>query len=282
MTDSQSSPSASEDRGWAAAFTIDLRDGRDVLAVPDAYARSATIVYRGVANLGWPLDTAIYRRVSRSRRQPAGEPEIAAEERELLHGARRLRLDRSDGFEMTDLELLAVLQHQGAATRLLDVSFNAMISLWFATEDRTQEEFDAGLFAFDVTGRELSAEHEDEPIANLVAQPSFHLWRPPPVEARIRAQQGAFIFGRVPDPVPSQTCLDLGIEQWLGSEHDSASVGNADPAAVRESGQRPPFGVFRIPAEAKPRLREFLDRLLGYNAETLYPDLAGYAQARRA
>lgn len=270
MTDSRKA--IPDDPGWAAAFTFDLRDGRDVLAVPDAYARDATIVYRGVANLNWSLDTALYRRVSRSRRQPAGEAEVAREERELLDGARRLRLDRRDGFEMTDLELLAVLQHQGAATRLLDVSFNAMISLWFATEDRTQDDDDAGLFAFDVTGRELPPEREDDPIGDLVAEPSFHLWRPPPVEVRIRAQQGAFIFGRVPDPVPAQTCLDLGIDRWL----------DAEPDPFPSPTNRPPFGVFRIPAEAKPRLREFLDRLLGYNAETLYPDLAGYAQARRA
>lgn len=173
VTTPASAPSGSGDEGWAAALTIDLRDGRDVLAVPNATSRISTIVYHGVANLIWSLDTALFRRVSRYRRLSVGEAEVAREERVLLDGARRLQFDRRDGFEMSDLELLAVLQHQGAATRLLDVSFNAMISLWFATEDRTQDEYDAGLFAFDVTGRELSPARQDEPIEDLVAEPSF-------------------------------------------------------------------------------------------------------------
>lgn len=257
------------DHPWAASFVLDLRDGADLTdAVRDAGDRPRTFMWRGVANLAWPLDTGLFRRVSRHRSQPAGEAEVAAEEARLLEGARRLQFDRRGGFRLTDLELLASLQHHGAATRLLDVSANAMISMWFATEDRTQDDVDGALFAIDVTNRELPPDRETGPIGDLVSDQQVWLWRPPPVEDRIRVQQGAFIFSGVPDPLPTQTSLALELTSW--SEATTGSTSDR------------PLVAFRIPADAKPRLRTFLATLLGYDAESLYPDLPGYANARRA
>lgn len=266
-------PHPDGDPVWSDRFVVDITRGEDLAEQVGVSALSGrTLVWRGVANMAWPLDTALYRRVSRHRTVPVGESDVAREEQSLLAGARRLLFDRRDGFRLSDLELLASLQHHGAATRLLDVSHNAMVSMWFATEDRTQDDADGALFAIDVTGRELPHERSTDPLPDLLVDPGLWLWRPPPVEERIRVQQGAFILSPVPDPVPAETSLALHLADWPGL----SSGPGGDPLTS------PPLGVFRIPAAIKPRLREFLRTLLGYDAESLYPDLPGYARARRA
>lgn len=112
------------------------------------------------------------------------------------------------------------MQHYGAPTRLVDVTFNAYIGLWFAVEEkvglapngRSYDEMDGRLFAFDVTKRVLTPggdraswePDEDLPWARLVgadldewsAVPAA--WIPSPFERRIAAQQGGFLLGGVP------------------------------------------------------------------------------------
>ncbi|MFD3232234.1 FRG domain-containing protein [Rahnella aceris] len=40
---------------------------------------------------------------------------------------------------MTDFELLAKFQHHGAVTRLIDVSRNMLVALWFACRSQTDK-----------------------------------------------------------------------------------------------------------------------------------------------
>ena len=54
-------------------------------------------------------------------------------ERELLNEARLGGHDNHGSGRLTDLELLAALQHFGAATRLLDFTLDALLATWFAS-----------------------------------------------------------------------------------------------------------------------------------------------------
>lgn len=53
----------------------------------------------------------------------------------LLDDARIRGFDHHDGMQLCDLELLALLQHNGAATHLLDLSRDVTTPLWFAASE---------------------------------------------------------------------------------------------------------------------------------------------------
>ena len=90
------------------------------------------LLYRGLANADWEVESSAYRRIKES--QGASLPPIVFQnyiaqllESAGLHGFRERQL--------SDLELMAELQHYGAATCLIDFTTNALIALWFACEE---------------------------------------------------------------------------------------------------------------------------------------------------
>jgi FRG domain len=84
---------------------------------------------------------------------PPDEGKLAAEEEKLLKFAHQWGLHNGSRGRLSILEQLATLQHFGAPTRLIDVSLNAYIGLWFATEEKwvngelAYEDSDGRLFA---------------------------------------------------------------------------------------------------------------------------------------
>jgi FRG domain len=89
-----------------------------------------TWLFRGHGDAAFDLIPAI-------GRQPSAAAYRLADEKILLedfvHEAKRYL--EADGF--TELEWLAVAQHHGLPTRLLDWSANPMVAAWFATEDES-------------------------------------------------------------------------------------------------------------------------------------------------
>ena len=52
--------------------------------------------------------------------------------KDLIKEARRQGHDQKNGQQLSDLELLAELQHFRAATCLIDFTRSALVALWFA------------------------------------------------------------------------------------------------------------------------------------------------------
>jgi hypothetical protein len=104
--------------------------------------------WRGQASIDWMLDPSLVRRYRR-RAEPGNAPQISEAglrslERELIERARAAGL----AGNLCELELLARLQHHGAATRLLDCSRNAFVALWFA--GRWEPDRDGVLLGFEL------------------------------------------------------------------------------------------------------------------------------------
>ena len=57
----------------------------------------------------------------------------------LLKKCRLKNYDKREQKQLDDLELLADLQHHGAATCLIDFTRNALIALWFACKRSDDE-----------------------------------------------------------------------------------------------------------------------------------------------
>ncbi|MEG3133068.1 FRG domain-containing protein [Rouxiella sp. T17] len=60
-------------------------------------------------------------------------------ERELLPIACHQGYGYENGRKLSDFKLLAKLQHHGAATRLIDVSRNMLVALWFECRSKTDQ-----------------------------------------------------------------------------------------------------------------------------------------------
>ena len=178
--------------------------------------------------------------------------------RDLLDRARRVaaygQSDRSD----SPLQLLARLQHFGAATALLDFTYSPLVALWFASEDASRD----GKVFFVSHGPPNTAfvteKLAGQDIANILSRtqdatgPGYLLWEPlvaGDAALRILGQRSVFVIGR---PV-----VDEG-------QVDAVEIGAAD----------------------KKPLRAELEQV-DLSERTIYRDLVGFCQleganARRA
>jgi hypothetical protein len=143
---------------------------------------------------------------------------------------------------VSEWECLALAQHHGLATRLLDWTWNPLVALFFAVSDDDQEEgavyaWPSGSF---VTGKRFAE------VSHVMT------YEPRPFDRRIAAQQGVFTY----HPQPTAA---------LEPAHIYVSANN-------------PFGTnlveIIVPAHTKTMVIRDL-HVLGINKATLFPDLEG-------
>lgn len=199
------------------------------------------------------------------RRQASVQLEKALVQYEttLIDEARLVGHGFFGGRELSDLELLAVLQHHGAATRLLDLSKNVFVALYFACADHPN---DYGLLVgFDtkITGNVTTEADLRKPIQRLLRESRGNsmTWAPRHLFERMRVQQSFFIFSQV-------TLSRWGSLALTGPEEpDAASASHSDltvvaiPPALKSDG-------------ARMRARG----LFGYDGKSLFPDLEGFSR----
>lgn len=265
--------------------------------------RTVQYAWRGVVNAGWPLHSALYRRMHWTFPARTEERHLSQLEGDILADAHRWGLHYLERAHLPILYELAMLQHFGTPTRLLDVTFNPLIALYFAVEDQRDEraqavhaDRDGRLFIFDVSSRLINERSSEERLwEEAFARPwsstnpaidgwstSTWAWRPAPIEPRFAAQAGGFLFGGVPA---------TGGGAWPktpaggGGNWRIAEVRECTSVAVRfhrlepGSGRPPndPTFTVRVPASAKAQIREDLRRWFDIEARSVYPDHPGFA-----
>ena len=153
-----------------------------------------------------------------------------------------------------DLEWLAVAQHHGLPTRLLDWTWSPLVAAYFATEAGGivgGEGTDAAIYA--IHGfRQIDAREEREmwkgEIPTPFEFPHVRVYDPPHISPRIPAQQGAFTVHN--DPQNSLTADESKgqmLEKWI------------------------------IPSKHCYRIKHRLD-VCAINRASLFPDLDGLAR----
>jgi hypothetical protein len=253
--------------------------------------------WRGVVDATFPLHSSLYRRLLWKREaagitNPPDESALAEAEGEILAETHRWGLHNGPQGRLSILSQLAALQHFGAPTRLIDVTLNAYIGLWFAVEK--DDDRDGRLFAIDITSKLINEQADLREWEDRTDRPWSHFdhdrwtgetfaWKPPPFERRISAQNGAFLFAGVPKTRPGfQVPKRPGRRTWPQAQVRRATslplrLHKADSRAggVRAGGA--PAYTFRIAASAKPIIRQRLEAMFGYAHRTIYPDLPGFA-----
>jgi hypothetical protein len=136
-------------------------------------------------------------------------------------------------------ELLAIAQHHGLPTRLLDWTHNPLAALYFAVEARP--ETDGRFYALRALKRASENQSTGSPFALTHAAKYHPSW----VTPRLRAQEGLFVA------TPN---LEIPLDDRLRGDWRIESM--------------------RIPAHRKSSLRYQLYRL-GVHASSLFPDVDG-------
>ena len=264
--------------------------------------------WRGLVNADWPLHSSLYRRLIWTRSgtaSPPDEAKLLSEEKKILARVHQWGLHHGRFGRLSILHQLALLQHYGAPTRLIDVTFNPYIGLWFAVEQKwqnaaeVQADKDARLYAIDVTDRLINENNalrkwEDSllvPWSNL-DQEVHHEWRsktfawkPPHIEARLAAQNGGFLLGGVPysgtqdAPIQWTKKVNGGGYWGIRTVRRITSVSLRRHKLPRDGGTVADNAVFsiRIKASAKASIRERLERQFGYTHSVMYPDFTGFS-----
>lgn len=144
-----------------------------------------------------------------------------------------------DGDDLTDLQRLSVLQHQGAATGLLDFTENPLVALWFACTKSAGK--DAKIFMLDIGDPQVARDSRKLEDPFDAGQMVVYYEPPRSLGARIIAQQSVFVI-----------CNPLLPDRHLESVN--------------------------VPQKSKEPLKAYLERL-GLSRTKLFADIPGLAAA---
>lgn len=262
--------------------------------------QSRTYAWRGQSNAMWRLSSSLFRYLDDDG-QETDEDSVRAAELSILDEARRWGLGRDLGASATDMHLLAMLQHHGVPTRLIDVTSNPMTALWFALEDqilwegKRKKRAPGVLFAIDVTGENWyetfqhtegqTALHIENPLAASYEQAlaksaeDQKLFRAFPAlpDERMRAQEGFFVGSAVPRRHSAPGVMGF---RPNGSAPGAEKLKNLSRLGARTRG-RPasvPFCAIVIPPAVKDKIREPLKRTYNRRRRVLFPDVDGFRE----
>jgi len=108
-----------------------------------------------------------------------------------------------------DLEWLALLQHMGVPTRLIDFTPNPLIATFFASE--SHDEVEGRLFGILIpkTNSPLGEEAASRFEINSLKQGEVRLWKPPvALSPRVAVQSGVFALSKLPSTSPRRLVQD--------------------------------------------------------------------------
>ena len=146
---------------WASPAGPDQYMIRELLrAVWDLhamYGEDSPWLWRGQASGTFALEPAMHTRVR--RHATLDDANVWPFTTGLIEAARAADLDVHEGTTLPDLALLALLQHHGAATPLLDVTLDPVVGLYMAivSPSRADDTKPGALFAIRRPDRELSS-----------------------------------------------------------------------------------------------------------------------------
>lgn len=153
-----------------------------------------------------------------------------------------------------DWDLLALAQHHGLPTRLLDWTYSSLVALWFAISESPQKN-DKGKYENGVVWI-LNAEVSDfrtdtekyGPLSNRITK----IFRPKVVSRRISVQAGAFTVHKINE---GGKIIKFETHKRYGNK----------------------LTKIIIPNTQFPSLRKSLN-ILGINNQTVFPDLDGFCK----
>ncbi|MDY4350749.1 FRG domain-containing protein [Pectobacterium brasiliense] len=231
-----------------------------MLTAQHAGKRMNVYMWRGQGVIDWAIHSSAYRRIYRTKKRPIDERDMRYYEHILLKRARHQGYGFEQGRVLSDFELLAKLQHHGAATRLVDFSRNLLVALWFACRsDPEQTGLLFGIHTNTVEG--LEGETEDRGYEEIFdnskegSTERVKSWQPPVITKRIAAQSAQFLYSEVCGHTMGSLAFDKSPETFL---------------------------AFAITPEMKKNILLLLQGTFDIHQITMFPDIDGFSFANSA
>ena len=209
-------------------------------------------LFRGVSKDCYKIEASAYRRLKTNKTAAR----LLKVNQELIEKAKGRGHDQKNGQQLTDLELLAELQHFGAATCLIDFSHNALVALWFACQQSSKGKQKNGkvfavncdnLARFKTVTPDLLEKKIDH-FFNLDEHGRYLLyqWEPKFQNNRIIAQHSVFVFGDAQIEAEAECVILQSSKQEILKSLDQLSD-------ITEASMYPDFdGFARLHAHDKP------------------------------
>ena len=256
----ESGLAANPERGvWYITYYIKtLNEFMEWASQFDSGENSKQYLFRGVSSADYRIDASAYRRIKKGRNndehQDGDFEKFLQINKDLIREARFRGHDRKDGRKLEELEVLAEFQHYGAATFLMDFTYNALVALWFACKESSKDnskdgkvvavapndpKFIGGTQEFSVITLDFLQKKIDE---FSLDNRKLYQWQPRQQQnERILAQQSIFLFGVLEIEInPDEECL--------------------------------------VDRNSKENIRESLRGIYGITEDMLFPDFDGFAR----
>ena len=215
--------------------------------------------FRGQADKNWQLHSGATRRLIKHHKNITTAPnfeKIYANYHSdiLIKPARTNGFDIDNGYRISDLQLLAKLQHFEAATGLLDFTWNSLVALWFACKDN--ENCDGKVFVINLRDplrfRQVPNETEKQSVESIFLPGDdagkLLYWEAKihgEAAARILRQRSVFVIGR--------PLIPANVVQYV-----------------------------EIEASDKAEIKKELEDIFDINEHTLFMDIHGFSVGNKA
>ncbi len=166
--------------------TLEIEKFEELLEAFESQKAGQNFVYRGVSNTSYDLITSLGRCES-----AMGKP-IDRLEARLIKLFKESSIPYLEHKPNNELEWLAVAQHYGLPTRLLDWSYNPLVATYFAVESNPN--IDSAIYILSGCSTIQTPDKTSPYKLDRV-----YKYRPPYISARIQNQAGLFTVHHEPD-----------------------------------------------------------------------------------
>lgn len=254
------------------------------------------VVWRGLPDSSFKVVSTLVRALE-TEGVDVTEENLRQREVEILQVARDWDIGLSEHGSVTDLHLLAMLQHHGAPTRLIDVTYNPLTALWFACSDAEKMDVPGVLVVLTVSDAlkrsssqvpALTYDTLTTPGAATIISALREsrktggslLIEPRPKDERMKAQEGAFLTGIIPEVQQDGPVVGLTYSPFApmlpaaldGMVRDRAEVEGAEWQGLS-------FAGIVVSPQLKRELLPILDHTFNRSHRTMYPDMPGFVSA---